>query len=476
MAIADKKVPIYISSRASGYIDDEGNVTIDTIYTYDIVYRPGFKNAKLKRITESKRNYSKNIAIYEWCEPRKESINENNNPENMEKYVTKEDFDAFQKNISDNFEAIKKALGGEKNNLNETKVEQGKNFGGPKNLNESNDYKAAYDNVNKQLKIVTESFEDLRKSIKDEKATNAKLVEHLNKVVDHQNEIAKTVNEMVDRDGLVKKDMKKLFEHMNLTTKFVNKIADSNDMIVTRVNELNDHSDLTTKFVNKMADHSDLMTKFVNKLTDSNDMIVTRVNEVHDHSDMSTKFINKLIGMQNAIAQQLNTISKNGTSISQHTTSIIESAKNRRTVADVKEIEKKYGFVKNLDESTRRQFSVLPDIKQKRIAQLITENRGMTALEMDDLIAGRSGESDVIDLLSYMPKSAEKVWEGMSRSEKYQIISLSRMRNLRTPDEIELFWESLELSGRKRTVTSMSAEGSLSDVEILGYDIDDVKI
>ena len=46
--------PLFISSRATGYRDEQtGVVTIDTIYTYDVVYRPGFANAKLTRISEN---------------------------------------------------------------------------------------------------------------------------------------------------------------------------------------------------------------------------------------------------------------------------------------------------------------------------------------------------------------------------------------------------------------------------------------
>ncbi len=68
MVIADRGIPIFISSRASGYIDDEGNVELECIYTYDIVSEPGFKNARLNRLNESLGIKSKNIAIYEWVD------------------------------------------------------------------------------------------------------------------------------------------------------------------------------------------------------------------------------------------------------------------------------------------------------------------------------------------------------------------------------------------------------------------------
>ena len=65
MACVDAGMPIFISSRASGYIADDGKVTLDQIYTYDIVYRPGFAKAKLTPVVESYESKTSYTTIFE---------------------------------------------------------------------------------------------------------------------------------------------------------------------------------------------------------------------------------------------------------------------------------------------------------------------------------------------------------------------------------------------------------------------------
>ena len=111
MAMVDADMPIYISSRAAGFIDeDTSEVSLDDIYTYDVVRRPGFKNAKLDKVNESKiknkdSSEKSNISIY-----YNESKQINNQKGEMDNFVTKDELKLFSDNIQQMISNLKIAI------------------------------------------------------------------------------------------------------------------------------------------------------------------------------------------------------------------------------------------------------------------------------------------------------------------------------------------------------------------------------
>ena len=60
--LVDDGVDLYISSRAAGGVNEDKTVNIQQIYTYDLVAKPGFAEAKLHRVNESLTNIN-NISL-----------------------------------------------------------------------------------------------------------------------------------------------------------------------------------------------------------------------------------------------------------------------------------------------------------------------------------------------------------------------------------------------------------------------------
>lgn len=53
MELVDAGYPIFVSSRAAGDVNKDKTVEISQLFTYDIVCTPGFKEARLERVSES---------------------------------------------------------------------------------------------------------------------------------------------------------------------------------------------------------------------------------------------------------------------------------------------------------------------------------------------------------------------------------------------------------------------------------------
>ena len=79
-ALVDAGIPLHISSRAAGTINKDNTVSIQQIYTYDIVAKPGFARATLSRVNESAESNSYSDEVMNFL---KESEKRENNVEHL---------------------------------------------------------------------------------------------------------------------------------------------------------------------------------------------------------------------------------------------------------------------------------------------------------------------------------------------------------------------------------------------------------
>ena len=81
-AIVEGGLPLFVSSRAMGNVDKNGNVTLENISSFDLVGTPGFSQAKM-HLNESQ--VCESLGENTWYVTEKENIEENeNNMENNE--------------------------------------------------------------------------------------------------------------------------------------------------------------------------------------------------------------------------------------------------------------------------------------------------------------------------------------------------------------------------------------------------------
>ena len=76
-SLVDQGIPLHISSRAAGSVNPDKTVSIQQIYTFDLVCKPGFANAVLHRVNESERQqeYTEDVKKFLAESERAESLN-----------------------------------------------------------------------------------------------------------------------------------------------------------------------------------------------------------------------------------------------------------------------------------------------------------------------------------------------------------------------------------------------------------------
>lgn len=118
-AIVEAGVPLYISSRALGSIDESGNVTLTMLKTYDLVGTPGFSQASL-HLSENQKFESLNESMCAVILEGEESENnDTNNKENKDNKTNMKDLKEAIDKLSEKVESLEAELHVAKESINE---------------------------------------------------------------------------------------------------------------------------------------------------------------------------------------------------------------------------------------------------------------------------------------------------------------------------------------------------------------------
>jgi hypothetical protein len=437
MAIADSGVPLHISSRASGYIDESGNVTLDTIYTYDLVYQPGFKNAQLNRVNENsvlKNKVDENrVAIYEW------NFDDNNHRRSEDSSVNKS-----------KEEPIKKTT----NNMDRKRT----NRKGTVNRSGATFESSVSSYLNEVRKIVNEHTDELRKM-------RLLIEKHGN----HKDLIVEAVNKMSKLQSSYNRKMSKLTRYSNAQTK--------------RINELHDYSNAQTNQINKLHEYSNMQTNRINDHTKYVDYIAENINQlIQEHNGVAADK-DKLIRYANRIAESVNEMAVQGGMLinenngNQNPTKTdvkrqIQAIKERRMQKNTASLNSRYPFIVGISAQHRSVFESMDDSQRANVRSILSKSGSKINERMVEQAIEQSSYGGNHQLVSKIPAELKPVWESLSRVRKNSIIAASQHRQLRNDYSIEMFWRSMLSHGdnTNRLVTESTDGGSVSDFSELGYD------
>lgn len=558
MAVVDAGSPLFISSRASGYIDDDGKVTLEKIYSFDIVYRPGFKNAKLKRLNEKYHIKSKAVMILEWkddckCNFLNKSANNTKTPINME-YASKDDIvkinegvQKFTEGMTKQMELITNALNGKG-----LKINAGVNFSKPKKMNENltltADDKVVINEMNQMIsggKPKNEAYTEVLAmyevgTLSDMLRSELKRIAEVKDDDAASDDTAKGKDEKVDgltaklddfkkeNDGLIEyiEKAKELVndhddkiegmgEFLGLVGIFCNKLADVVEALTEKIDAISEVVDLGNERVDDITDHAEEIVNEINgmktwmgKMHNYANTVATRVNEVNQTVKTNKQGINDISKYANAIAENQNKLniftrkinenSKSGKAtigggpvkinesilntkgaLTKKVDTILEAVKNQRTDRSQIILETQYPFAKLLNSNTMEDFSKLSEIKKKRILQKVNESKNVNAEKVKAIINEVKEDHVTNNVLTTMPKNIIPIWEKMNVVDRNKIMSLANIRGIRTSEEAESFWDSINLNASKivqinEGIHELDNGALVTSGDTLGYSDDDI--
>lgn len=453
MAIAEAGSPIHVSSRAAGMIDEEGQVTLDRIYTYDIVSEPGFKEAELTAVNEvfgTTKNLGGRVAIMEM----------NNNGTNGT--IKEEGPKAGLNNQKPIREMRRKSkLTGAKN--------PSRRPTGRRRLDES---ASTLTEVIKHQNEIVQQLTELRRELNAQSRKSEQIVGYLG-------EVRKVVNE---NDTQASK-----------TRKLVERRGKQNDQIVNKVNEMIDELSKNIMITEKLIRYSNAQTKQVNKLAEHNNHIATVTNEnlgeletkigkIIEYSNHTSGYVNKLVenlGLTKRSSRRMVEGSHNRSrSKNRTTTAVNENAnpsvrrgrtkpatekridisesikgiKKRSTERRKQVLENNYPFIKNVNQAVRQIFENLEEKDRGKVKRLLSDHQGRITTKVVESTINKVDRGIVpFNVTDTIPGDLVKVWESLSTARKHSIIGLSSHRNMTNQSVASAFWRSVLEDYRPRT-------------------------
>lgn len=392
-ALVDAGVPIHISSRAAGVVENNGHVKIKKLFTYDLVADPGFENAELKRVNESYGILDDNIGLFELPNNfnfDKYNITENNYS-NMSEYIKNEDFNKYTQYLAGEFSKIHEQL---------------------KSIKESNSA-----DVNEGVVRYAEH-----------------IAEKVNQLHGYTNFLAENVDNLISHNDHV-------VEGVNNIEKYMNYLAEKTDQSIQYSEYIGEKADQGIQYSESIAEKSEKIIEFANYLSENMDKLAS-------HNDYLTEGLNNVVKFTDYLKENLETVGNYSNYVGEN----LDKLNKRLTGVSESKIESVSSFSQKTGVSNSSAVSSqeYKNSITEKLQLLIESAKKQTAVNGDNVQAiNESNESvneSLVDntpaFIKQMPVEYKELWSNLSVSRKNEILAESKRYDLSTQYQITNFWQT----------------------------------
>lgn len=408
-ALIEDGIPLHISSRAAGTVDESGKVKIKKFFTYDLVADPGFENAELARVNESFGfENTEGLYIYE-MDNSEDEINKTNKTDltmenTSDKFVTVDDFNKYTEYVKNTLDSVKESANSNNDELIEKLVKY-------------------TEHIAEKVNQVTDYTEYLS--------------ENLDKSISHSDYLAENIDK-------IKNYASYLGEELDSSIQYTEHVAEQADKGIAYSNYLGESLDKGIKYSEYVAEkvdqniaYSEYLGENVDKSIKYTEYIAENVNAVEEESinesteETEAEVITESLEVKEETKSYKDTISEK-----------LESLISKAEAKNVSEMH----FMNFLSESKKNEFDSLSEDKQGLIVESMNKDSIMSTVQAENVWDSCFiTERKAINFIDDMPEKYADKWAALSESRKEQIIAESKFHSLSTPYAINNFWQTRDL-------------------------------
>ena len=475
-ALIKDGIPLHISSRAAGTVDESGRVRLQQLFTYDLVAEPGFANARLKRINESFGfSNDENFAIYDLSEGVDETPIEGNEPStpvqpisgeeqiaknqgvapkgtdlnmdttntknNMENgpFISYSDFQKYSEHLSEIITDLQSAIANYKTELSNIKLDANGMSDRPNMEFDAAkiDNSAITDLITKEVssqisKMKSTTCED--DTCVDDLAEKAKAMEekysHLEKYITY---LAGTLDKSITHQDYITEEVNRMIDHSNYLAENMNKMVGHSDYIVEQLNDTIHYQNYIAEMLDKNIDYSNMLAEEQNKSNAHADYIVEKMNQIVEHNDYLAENINNVISHNDYIVESIN---------SETPKEVINETKvEDKTEPVSEEVTKKEKF------DSKSYQTELSEKLNSLISTVKTQYEEAKRAEAEAIEESKKNveEPKNFTLINYIPARLQERWSKLSNERKEEILAESKMFVINNSQSAEYFWNTRDL-------------------------------
>jgi hypothetical protein len=419
-ALIEDGIPLHISSRAAGTVDEAGKVKIKKFFTYDLVADPGFENAELARVNESYGfEDTEGLYIYE-MDNSEDEINKTNKTDltmenNSGNFVTVEDFNKYTEYVKNTLDGVKESA------------------------NSNND-------------------------------------ELLQKLVAYTEHVAEKVNQVTDYTEYLSENLDKSISHSDYLAENVDKIKNYSSYLGEELDRSIQYSEHVAEQADKGIAYSNYLGESLEKGIEYSEYVAEKVDQNIAYSEYLGEGLSKSIKYTEYIAENVNAVE--GTVINENTEPTIEESINESiktkensksykdaisekldnliSKAETKNVSEMH-FMNFLSESKKNEFDSLADNKKVLIVESMNSNSIMSTVQAENVWDSCFiTERKAISFIDDMPEKFHTKWEALPANRQEQIIAESKFHSLNTPYAINNFWQTRDMRSTQMSLESIN--------------------